>query len=246
MVRNAVTGLAARLPAGTALLDAPVMGSVGLVAVGGLYIFAGGAEALVARHRRLLSAVGTVTHVGPVGAGTAAKLVANAALFGVLGVLGEALLLAGGLGLDRDTAFRVLAATPLAAQAERRRPAIEQGSYPARFALCLARKDADLIHAAAGASDVGLRLFEAAGPGWRRRIGPGSPGTTTPRSSATFCARTGSRTGRLIDRVEAGAPAPRRRVCATWCQASRSRQSPILFGITSSPSSPKKCAARSG
>jgi 3-hydroxyisobutyrate dehydrogenase/2-hydroxy-3-oxopropionate reductase len=100
--------------------------------------------------------------VGGLGAGTAAKLVANSTLFGTLGVLAEALALADALQLSRTIAFEVLAATPLAAQAERRRAAIESGEYPPRFALSLARKDADLIAAAAGAVEIELRLAAAA------------------------------------------------------------------------------------
>ena len=65
-----------------------------------------------------------------------------------------------GLGLSDDVAYRVLSATPLAAQAERRRPAIAAGDYPPRFALALARKDADLI-AAAATGRAELRLVEA-------------------------------------------------------------------------------------
>ena len=80
----------------------------------------------------------------------------------MLGVLGEALALADGLGLSRDAAFDVLAATPLAAQASRRRPSIERDHYPPRFALSLARKDADLILDAAQASGTDLRLAAAA------------------------------------------------------------------------------------
>src|SRR5438067_1964291 len=86
--------------------------------------------------------------------GKAAELVANSTLFGMLVALGEALALADRLGLDRDTAFEVLAHTPLAAQAERRRDSLATGSYPRRFALSLARKDASLVveaGAAAGA-----------------------------------------------------------------------------------------------
>jgi 3-hydroxyisobutyrate dehydrogenase/2-hydroxy-3-oxopropionate reductase len=80
-------------------------------------------------------------------------------------VLGEALALADGLGLTRETAFAVLGTTPLAAQAERRREAIERGEYPQRFALALARKDAELIAAAAQTAGIELRLAEAA-RGW--------------------------------------------------------------------------------
>jgi 3-hydroxyisobutyrate dehydrogenase-like beta-hydroxyacid dehydrogenase len=101
-------------------------------------------------------------HVGPVGAGSVAKLVANATLVGVLGLLGEALALGEGLGLSRDLVFEVLAATPLAQHAERRRPAVEAGDYPSRFALSLARKDAELIVDAAAEAGVDVRLVTAA------------------------------------------------------------------------------------
>lgn len=88
---------------------------------------------------------------GPAGlAGSAAKLVANGALLGVLAVLGETIALADGLGLSRRQTFDVLGATPLAAQAERRRAGVETGRFPPRFRLALARKDADLMLAAGG------------------------------------------------------------------------------------------------
>ena len=158
----AVSRLASELPDGVGLLDAPVLGSVSEAASGTLVIFVGGSSALVERWAPLLSALGTPLHVGRLGAGTAAKLVANATLVGVLGVLGEALALADRLDLPPDVAFEVLAATPLAAQAERRRHSIETGEYPVRFSLSLARKDADLIADAATARGVDLRLISAA------------------------------------------------------------------------------------
>jgi HAD superfamily hydrolase (TIGR01450 family) len=158
----AVSRLASLLPAGTGLLDAPVLGSLSEAESGSLQIFVGGHASLVERWRPLLSTLGSPIHVGPLGAGAAAKLVANLTLFGVLGVLGESLALADGLGLSREAAFAVLAATPLAAQAERRRAAIESGQYPSRFPLSLARKDAELIRGASTAAGVDLRLAEAA------------------------------------------------------------------------------------
>ena len=85
-------------------------------------------------------------------------MVANSTLFGMIGMLGEALRLADRLGLSRDAAYEVLAATPIAAQAERRRAALEANDYPPRFPLSLARKDADLV---AGAAPE-LRLAQAA------------------------------------------------------------------------------------
>jgi 3-hydroxyisobutyrate dehydrogenase-like beta-hydroxyacid dehydrogenase len=157
-----VTRLASTLAAGTGLLDAPVLGSVAEAESGSLRIFVGGERTLVERWTPLLSTLGSPLHVGPVGAGSAAKLVANSTLFGVIGALGEALVLAKRLGLSQQAAFEVLASTPLAAQADRRRPSIESGEYPPRFSLALARKDADLILQAAAASGADLRVSEAA------------------------------------------------------------------------------------
>jgi 3-hydroxyisobutyrate dehydrogenase-like beta-hydroxyacid dehydrogenase len=159
---ESVSRLASVLPPGTGLLDAPVLGSLSEAEAGSLKVFAGGPRALIERWKPVLSALGTPINVGPLGAGTAAKLVANSTLLGVLGVLGEALALARGLGLSTDSTFEVLAGTPLAAQAERRRPAIETGEYPLRFHLSLGRKDADLILEAAASCGADLRLGKAA------------------------------------------------------------------------------------
>jgi 3-hydroxyisobutyrate dehydrogenase-like beta-hydroxyacid dehydrogenase len=156
----AVHRLAETLPAETPLLDAPVLGSLPEAESGTLTIFVGGAEADLGRVEPVLTVLGSPLHVGGVGAASAAKLVANFTLFGVLGVIGEALAAADALGLSRESAFEVLAATPVAAQAERRRPAIEADEYPPRFKLSLARKDVELLALAVPDSD--LRIFEAA------------------------------------------------------------------------------------
>lgn len=158
----AVKRLASVLPAGAGLLDAPVLGSLVEAENGALRVFLGGPDALAERWTPMLTELGSPLHVGALGAGAAAKLVANSTLFGALGVLGEALALADGLGLSRTAAFEVLAATPLAVPAERRRRAIETDDYPVRFSLELARKDADLIMEAAGAAGIELRLAGAA------------------------------------------------------------------------------------
>jgi 3-hydroxyisobutyrate dehydrogenase/2-hydroxy-3-oxopropionate reductase len=159
---SAVIWLRSALPRETPLVDAPVLGSLSEVESGSLRIFIGGPDELAQRWMPLLSALGEPIHVGPLGSGAAAKLVANTTLLGTIGVLGEALALAQGLGLARDKAFEVLSATPIAAQAERRREAVESGDYPARFSLSLARKDAELIAEAAAEAGVELRIAEAA------------------------------------------------------------------------------------
>ena len=109
---EAVSRLESLLPDGT-LLDAPVLGSISEVESGALKVFAGGPGELVERWTDLLSVLGSVLHVGPVGAGTAAKLVANTTLVGVIGVLGEALAVADALGLAREAAFDVLGVTEI-------------------------------------------------------------------------------------------------------------------------------------
>src|SRR5258708_1695425 len=165
----AVARLAAVLPAATRLLDAPVMGSRAEAESGSLVIFAGGPAPLVERVSPLLSALGSVLHVGDLRAGAAAKLVANAALFGTLGMLGEAIALARGLGLPGEAACRVLAATPLAAQAERRRAVIEAGEYPPPFPPTPAGKDRPPLTSAAAAA-------------------PGGPACPSPAGGSAACA----------------------------------------------------------
>lgn len=150
------------------LLDAPVLGSLSEAESGTLSIFVGGDEAVFARRRELFEVLGKPIYIGPSGSGAAAKLVANSTLITVIGALGEALALADALGLSREKAFEVLGTTALAAQAERRRPALESHDYPPRFPLRLARKDADLI------AELGLdlRLTEA-GRSWLAEAGGG-------------------------------------------------------------------------
>jgi 3-hydroxyisobutyrate dehydrogenase-like beta-hydroxyacid dehydrogenase len=158
----ALTRLWSKLPDEAGLLDAPVLGSLGEAESGSLHIFVGGPVAAFERWSPLLSALGTPLHVGELGSGAAAKLVANSTLLGTLGILGEALALADGLGLSRDKAFDVLARTPMSAQAERRRPAVQSGQYPLHFALDLAVKDAELVNTAAESAGVDVRLAAAA------------------------------------------------------------------------------------
>jgi 3-hydroxyisobutyrate dehydrogenase-like beta-hydroxyacid dehydrogenase len=150
--------LSATLPAETDLLDAPVLGSRAEAEAGTLQIFVGAAPELYAKWAPLLETLGTPHHAGELGAGAAAKLVANLTLVGTVALLGEALRLADRLGLSRDATFEVLATTPIAAQAERRREALETNEFPPRFALSLAHKDAELVVAAA----ADLRLAQAA------------------------------------------------------------------------------------
>jgi 3-hydroxyisobutyrate dehydrogenase/2-hydroxy-3-oxopropionate reductase len=167
----AIERLSERIPPQASLLDVPVLGSLPQAESGTLKLFAGGDDAPFERARPLLETLGDPLRTGPLGSGAAAKLVANATLVGTITLLGETLALADSLGLPRQTAWEVLAETPLAAQAERRRPVVESGEYPPRFRLSLARKDADLVLAggldlpALAAARAHLAAAEAAGLG---------------------------------------------------------------------------------
>jgi HAD superfamily hydrolase (TIGR01450 family) len=137
--------------------------------------------------------------VGPLGSGQAAKLVANASHFGTLATLGEVIALARALRLSDHALYEVLAATPLAAQAQRRRAAIEDGDYPPRFPLALACKDAELIRQAAVAGGVRLRVGEAAASWLRDAQAEGRGGRDYTALLATILAPAG----------DAANPAPR-------------------------------------
>lgn len=85
---------------GAGYLDAPVSGGTRGAEAASLSIMAGGSAEDLARGEAVLAALGTVTHIGPVGAGQLAKL-ANQAIVGItIGAVSEALLLAAKGGAD--------------------------------------------------------------------------------------------------------------------------------------------------
>jgi 3-hydroxyisobutyrate dehydrogenase-like beta-hydroxyacid dehydrogenase len=153
---------AERLPTGVTMLDAPVLGSVPAVLEGSLKVLAGGEAETFERWRPLLETFGSVTHVGPLGAGASMKLVANSALGAAVVGLGEALALADALGVDRSVALDILSGGALGFAVGRTRASIESGDYPARFKLSLAAKDLRLVERAGADHGLELRLAAAA------------------------------------------------------------------------------------
>lgn len=144
-------------------VDAPVVGSVGPATEGTLGVLAGGAPEDYAAAEPLLHLWGDpakVRHLGPVGAGSALKLVVNLTLGVAMGGIGEALRLAGDLGVDRATALDVIALGPLGASVTTKRPMLDTGEFtPTGFSLDLMAKDLALAVAAA---DGDLALTRAA------------------------------------------------------------------------------------
>lgn len=159
---DAVRSLAASVPEGVDVLDAPVLGSIPQATGGTLKIFVGGDIGVFERHRPVLEAMGTPRHLGPLGAGAAMKLVANSTLGALMTGLAEALALADGLGLGEADVLDILSESPIGVTAKGKRPLIESGVYTPNFTLALAAKDLRLVMEAAEAAGVELRVAAAA------------------------------------------------------------------------------------
>lgn len=138
--------MGATLPArGLAFVDAPVVGSVGPATDGTLGVLVGGTAEDYARAEPFVTLWGDpakVKHLGPVGAGSAMKLVVNLTLGVAMGGVGEALRLAGDLGIDRTAALDVVAMGPLGVSVSTKRAMLESAEFrPTGFSLDLMAKD---------------------------------------------------------------------------------------------------------
>ncbi|MFE1555199.1 NAD(P)-dependent oxidoreductase [Streptomyces sp. NPDC058734] len=133
---DTVAELAARLPEGVSLTDAPVMGSVDRAEAGQLWVLAGGP--LPEPVRGVLDRLGEVTECGGPGAGAALKLVLINAVIGGVALVSEALRLGQSLGLPADLVRGELARGPLAGAVAR---TFADGSH---FPVALAAKDVAL------------------------------------------------------------------------------------------------------
>ncbi len=101
--------LAARLPAGTELLDAPMSGAPYRAADGTLTFMVGGDPGEIARTRPLLEAMGdTIHHLGARGAGLTCKVVNNFVAASSVVVVRQALAAAASLGVPEATLLEVM------------------------------------------------------------------------------------------------------------------------------------------
>jgi 3-hydroxyisobutyrate dehydrogenase len=154
---------AARLAAqGVAFVDAPVTGGSEGARNATLAILVGGAPADVERARPVLQAIGrTVTHLGPVGAGQAAKAVNQVILAGTYLGVAEGLVLALKAGLDPAQVVEALSGG--AAQSwvlANRSGRMLANDYPLGFKVALHLKDLGI--ALAMARETGAVLPVAA------------------------------------------------------------------------------------
>jgi 3-hydroxyisobutyrate dehydrogenase-like beta-hydroxyacid dehydrogenase len=156
-----VRSVAARLPKGASLVDAPVRGSVPQAASGQLDIFVGATDEDYERVRPILESLGSVRHSGGPGSGAAMKLVANLALGAAIVTLGEALSLGESLGLKRGILLDVLADSPIGPIVKAKRANVESGQFAPSFKLRHAAKDLRLVTEAAAARGRELKQARA-------------------------------------------------------------------------------------
>jgi 3-hydroxyisobutyrate dehydrogenase-like beta-hydroxyacid dehydrogenase len=139
-----VSELAAAVEAaGASLVDGPVLGAPPTVAQGEAAVLMGGSADDVERATQILSLLGTVRHVGPLGSASRLKLISNSMLADVILAAAELQVAGEEAGLAPDDVFWVL--ERLAPGLEiRRRGYLENRHDPAMFAMRDLRKDLDL------------------------------------------------------------------------------------------------------
>ena len=156
-----VRSVAARMPKGVSLVDAPVRGSLPQATSGRLDIFVGATDESYERVRPILESLGSVRHVGGQGSGAAMKLVANLTLGAAIVALGEALSLGESLALGRKLLLDALADSPIGPIVAAKRANIESRQFAPSFKLQLAAKDMKLVMEAAAVRGRDLKQAQA-------------------------------------------------------------------------------------
>ena len=163
------TGLTLRLAEaaeakGIAFLDTPISGTSAMVARGDATILVGGDEALAGSCEEVFSAIGTRTmHLGPVGAGTMAKLCSNLLVALNTASLAEAMVLGAKGGIDRAKMLEVVTHTAgYSRMADIRGPLMVSGDYAPQMKLELFEKDMRLMAGEAERLGVTMPMLETA------------------------------------------------------------------------------------
>ena len=177
-IRRLHDGFAKR---GIAVLDAPVSGGPKGAKSGKLAVWVGGERAIYERHLPLLRAIGDQPlYVGPLGAGTVAKLAHNCASFSVQAALAEIFTLGVKGGVEPLALFQALrqGATGRKRTFDRLAEHFLPGRYdPPDFTVRLAHKDVALALELARDCGVPMRvgrialeeLDQAIARGWAER-----------------------------------------------------------------------------
>jgi 3-hydroxyisobutyrate dehydrogenase len=148
------------------LLDAPVSGGPKGAQSRRLALWVGGDAAIFERYKAVLGAMGDEPlYIGPIGAGSVAKLAHNCANFAVQLALAEVFTLGVKAGVEPLVLFKALrqGTTGRSRTFDRLAEQFLPGVYdPPAFALRLAHKDMSLVMALARSCDVPMRIAEIA------------------------------------------------------------------------------------
>ncbi len=143
---------------GSAMVDAPVSGGSEGARLATLTIFVGGTDEDVARARPVLEAIGrTITHLGPLGSGQAAKAVNQVIISGAYLSVAEGIVLGIRAGLDPRLLVEALSGG--AAQSwvlANRSGRMIDDEYPLGFRVALHRKDLGIALQLAESLDLRL------------------------------------------------------------------------------------------
>jgi 3-hydroxyisobutyrate dehydrogenase-like beta-hydroxyacid dehydrogenase len=156
---------------GASLVDAPVSGGSEGAERGTLTVFCGGSDAAVQKARPLLEAFSrSITHLGPTGAGQAAKAVNQIVIAGTYAALGEGLAYAERAGLPLEPLVEALGGGAADSWVLRNRSGnMISSSYPLGFRTSLHLKDLRIAleeAEAAGLDPEVTRLVAA----WEQRL----------------------------------------------------------------------------
>ena len=166
---------------GIAMLDAPVSGGPRGAKSGKLALWVGGERAVFDQFRAVLDAIGDqVLYIGPIGAGSVAKLVHNCAGYAIQAALAEVFTLGVKAGVEPLALWAAVRQGSLGRQRtfDRLGRQFLQGVFdPPEFALKLAHKDVSLATELARELGVPMRIAnltyaemtEALNRGWSER-----------------------------------------------------------------------------
>jgi 3-hydroxyisobutyrate dehydrogenase len=148
--------------AGAEFLDCPVSGGTEGAAAGTLSIMVGGDEATLERARPVLDAMGSsITWMGPVGAGQAAKATNQIMVAGINQAVTEALAFAKAQGLPMERLINALEKGAAASWfLSKRGPSMIRGEFPLGFKVKLHAKDLEICRQMAAEFDVRLPVVE--------------------------------------------------------------------------------------
>lgn len=165
------------------LLDAPVSGSIALAESAQLTTMVGGDAAAFERARPVLAAMTKAQfHLGASGAGATMKLAVNAIIALTNEAISEGLVLAERSGVERETAYAVLAASAVASPflVYKQAAFLDPDAAPVGFTTALMQKDLELV----------LELA--------REVGLSMPGTLAANEMLTVARRLGYGEGDLV------------------------------------------------